>query len=139
MSFFSFMSFVTARFRAMAIVVVAATAAVASASAPSAPIAARLSTPAYSTEVVRIEGDRVIEGAPGGTQDTLTIASQRETKDGTELVLRGRGMDNNIPVEFRYTWTLGTATVRKLKEFRAPGATVWEYRHVYELATRGAP
>ncbi|WP_310571049.1 S41 family peptidase [Gemmatimonas sp.] len=93
----------------------------------------------YSTDVVRIDGDRLIEGAPGGAQDTLTIASRRETKDGTELVLLGRGMDNNLPVEFRYTWTLGMAAVRKLKEFRAPGATAWEYRHVYELATRGAP
>ncbi|QJR37671.1 S41 family peptidase [Gemmatimonas groenlandica] len=88
----------------------------------------------YSTDVVRVDGDRVIEGAPGGVQDTLTIASRRETAEGLELVLLGRGMDNNKPVEFRYTWTLGTATVRKLKEFRVPGATTWEYRHVYAFS-----
>lgn len=85
----------------------------------------------YATDVVRIDGARVIEGAPGGAQDTLTIESRRETADGTELVLRGLGMDDDMPVEFRYTWTLGTAAVRKLKEFRARGATAWEYRHVY--------
>ena len=87
----------------------------------------------YSTEVIRIEGDRVIEGVPGGAQDTLTIASRRVTTDGTELVLLSSGMDNNKPVQFRSTWTLGTTTVRKLKEFRAPGATTWEYRHLYVL------
>ena len=87
----------------------------------------------YSTDVVQIAGDHVIEGAPGGPRDTLTITSRRETTDGTELVLLGRGMDNNKPVEFRYTWTLGAAVVRKLKEFRAPGATAWEYRHVYSF------
>lgn len=92
----------------------------------------------YSTDVVRIEGERVIEGAPGGAQDTLTIASRRETPEGTELVLLGRGMDDNKSVEFRYTWTVGRAVWRKLKEFRAPGATVWEYRHVYTFR-RDAP
>ena len=85
----------------------------------------------YSTDVVRIEGDRVIEGAPGGAQDTLRIAARRETAAGTELVLLGRGTDDDMPVEFRYTWTLGATTVRKVKEFRAPGATAWEYRHAY--------
>lgn len=38
-------------------------------------------------------------------------------------------MDDNTPVEFRYTWTLGAAVVRTRKAFRAPGATAWEHRH----------
>ncbi|MFN0097751.1 MAG: S41 family peptidase [Gemmatimonadaceae bacterium] len=85
----------------------------------------------YSTGVLRLVGDRVIDGEAGEKQDTLVIASRRDTAEGTELVLMGRGMDDDKPVEFRYTWTLGNGVFRRLKEFRAPGAKAWEFRHVY--------
>lgn len=93
----------------------------------------------YGTEVMRLSGRRVILGGADETPDTLTITSRRKTADGTVLVLRGRGMDDNRPVEFRYTWTVGPSVFTRLKEFRAPGTQAWQYRHVYEFRREGLP
>lgn len=87
----------------------------------------------YATEVMQLSGTRVIVGDPSDAPDTLTVASRRTTADGTVLVLRGRGMDDHKPVEFRYTWTVGPSLFRRLKEFRAPGTKAWNYRHVYDF------
>ena len=92
----------------------------------------------YSTGELRIVGDRWIEGnaaADGEVvegQTTLRIVSRRQTANGLELVLRGRGMDDNTPVELRYTVTVGAAVSKRLKEFRVSGKS-WEYRHEYRF------
>lgn len=91
-----------------------------------------------STEVLRVVGDQWIEssGSPEGGdaegRTTHRIASRRQTADGVVLVLRGRGMDDNKPVEFRYTVTLRSGESRRLKEFRQPGKP-WAYRHQYRF------
>ncbi len=96
----------------------------------------------YSTEQLQIVGDQWIEGAAaadGGMPEgrrVLRIVSRRRTPEGLVLVLRGRGMDDNQPVEFRYTVTLARSVQRRLKEFRRPGQA-WQYRHEYRFG-RGA-
>jgi hypothetical protein len=92
----------------------------------------------YSSDVLRISGDRWLEdaggdeGHVGAGQTVLRIISRQLTTDGTVLVLRGRGMDDEQTVEFRYTVTLGGTTLTRLKEFRRPGKR-WAYRHEYRL------
>ncbi len=97
----------------------------------------------YSTDVLRVSGDRWFEGSAvdEGKMETgqmqtgqtvLRIVSRKRTADGTVLVLRGRGMDDEQLVEFRYTVTLGDTTQTRLKEFRRPGQR-WAYRHEYRL------
>ncbi len=92
----------------------------------------------YSSESIRVRGSRWIEGSgdPAGIETsgtTLQIVSRRRTAEGEVFVLRGRGVDDGAPVEFRYTVTLGASVVRRLKEFRRRGGA-WEYRHEYRLA-----
>jgi hypothetical protein len=92
----------------------------------------------YSSDELRVVGDRWIEGntAAGGEtaegQTTFRIVSRRQTAEGLQLVLRGRGMDDGKPVEFRYTVTIGASASKRLKEFRLPGKP-WEYRHEYRF------
>ncbi len=96
----------------------------------------------YSPDVVRVAGAEWIEGAggeegqPSDELTTLRIAARRAVPEGQQLVLLGRGMDDNKAVEFRYTVTVGKNASRRLKEFRLPGKA-WEYRHEYRLS-RGA-
>ena len=96
----------------------------------------------YSTEVLRVVGDRWIEGAPAAEgassdgQTTLRIVSRRVTPAGTVLVLRGSGLDDNKRVEFRYTVTLSDSASTRLKEFRVPGQA-WRYRHEYRFRRLG--
>jgi hypothetical protein len=92
----------------------------------------------YASEVMRIAGNRMLLGDGTTGMDTLVIASRQVTPEGTTLVLRGRGMDDNQPVEFRFTWTIGPRVFRRLKEYRAPGTREWKYRHVYAF-TREPP
>ena len=87
----------------------------------------------YAVESVRMEATRVIVTPSSGTPDTLRVASRRATEEGTELVLLGRGLDNDAEVEFRFTWTLSPTLFRRRKEYRAPGADDWSFRHEYEL------
>jgi hypothetical protein len=93
----------------------------------------------YSTTTLRIDGTRWIEGSAteeGGRAtglDTLRIVAQRPVADGIEYTLRGRGMDDNQPVEFRYHVTIGPRVWRRLKEFRRAGGA-WEYRHEYRYS-----
>jgi Peptidase family S41 len=97
----------------------------------------------YSTDELRIVGDQWIEGAAAADGETaderraLRIVSRRRTPAGLVLVLRGRGMDDNLPAEFRYTVTLGPRIQTRLKEFRRLGGR-WEYRHEYRFS-RGGP
>ncbi len=97
----------------------------------------------YSPDAIRVVGDQWIEGsgsedgAYSGEQTTLRIASRRPTADGRRLVLLGSGMDDNKPVEFRYTLTLGSNVSRRLKEFRSPGKA-WQYRHEYRFRRTSA-
>lgn len=92
----------------------------------------------YSTDVVRITGARWFEGAGGVERapttavSELAIVSRRRVADGERLVLRGRGTDDNMPVEFRYTLTLGPTVSTRLKEFRTAGGA-WQYRHEYRF------
>lgn len=89
----------------------------------------------FSSDVVRLRGNRWIEGGGSGEQVASTatvfqVVSQRDTPQGKELVLRGRGTDNGVTVAVRHTLTLSDTLATRLKEFRAPGGT-WEYRHEY--------
>lgn len=92
----------------------------------------------YSTEVLRVSGNRWIEGVgaeegqASTERTTLRIASRTTVGGTTQLVLRGRGMDDNRRVEFRYTVALGDTVSSRLKEFRLPGKP-WEYRHTYRF------
>jgi hypothetical protein len=92
-----------------------------------------------SSDVVRVAGARWIEGAGAedgqstDAQTTLRIASRTRTADGELLMLRGTGMDDHKPVEFRYTVTLSDSSSTRLKEYRAVGTTAWLYRHEYRL------
>ena len=92
----------------------------------------------YSTDVVRVLGTRWIEGAggveraPTSEVSELAIVSRRSVDGGQRLVLRGRGMDDNKPVEFRYSVTLGPLVSTRLKEFRTAGGA-WAYRHEYRF------
>ncbi len=92
----------------------------------------------YSPDAIRVVGDQWVEGSGGedgaspGETTTLRIASRRPVAEGRRLVLLGSGMDDNKPVEFRYTVTLGANLSRRLKEFRTPGHA-WEYRHEYRF------
>lgn len=96
----------------------------------------------FSTDALRVVGDRWIEGAPAAEgapsdgQTTLRIVSRRVTPAGTVLVLRGRGMDDNERVAFRYTVTLSDSASTRLKEFRAPGQA-WQHRHEYRFRRVG--
>jgi hypothetical protein len=93
----------------------------------------------YATEVIRVLGDRWIEGddaaalEPGSAPTALRIVSRRTLGDAQQLVLRGRGMDDNKPVDFRYTVTLGDTISIRLKEFRVPGGP-WQFRHTYRFS-----
>ncbi len=97
----------------------------------------------FSTDVLRVTGARWFEGAGGveraPTADVseLAIVSRRRVAGGQRIVLRGRGTDDNTPVEFRYTLTLGPTVSTRLKEFRIAGGA-WQYRHEYrfERATK---
>ena len=97
----------------------------------------------YSPDVVRVVGDRWIEGSGGEdgatteAQTTLRITSRRRVPEGERLLLRNRGMDDDKAVEFRYTVIVGRNVSRRLKEFRLPG-TPWEYRHEYRLSRTNA-
>lgn len=89
----------------------------------------------FSSDLVRLRGNRWIEGGGRGEQVASTatvfrIVSQRDTPHGKELVLLGRGTDNGVTVAVRHTLTLSDTLVTRLKEFRAPGGA-WEYRHEY--------
>ncbi|MBC7840882.1 MAG: hypothetical protein H7099_01130 [Gemmatimonadaceae bacterium] len=92
----------------------------------------------FSSEVLRVIGDRWIEGdgaAEGQSaaqRTTLRIASRARVGETTQLVLRGTGMDDNRRVEFRYSVTLSDTISSRLKEFRLPGKP-WEYRHTYRF------
>lgn len=95
----------------------------------------------FSTDVLRVRGDRWIEGGGTGeavspTASTFRVAERRSTPKGQELILLGRGTDNNRPVEVRLTVTLSDSLTTRLKEFRRPGGS-WEYRHEYRY--RRAP
>ncbi len=93
----------------------------------------------YSTDEIRVDGNRWIEGAgtvegtPDTTQSTLRIVSRRPSATGQLLELRGSGTDDNKRVEFRYTVTLGPGQFIRKKEFRQ-GAKEWEYRHTYRFS-----
>ena len=89
----------------------------------------------FSSDVVRLRGNRWIEGGGSGEQVASTgtvfhVVSQRDTPQGKELVLLGRGTDNGVPVALRHTLTLSDTLATRLKEFRALGGP-WEYRHEY--------
>ena len=92
----------------------------------------------YSTDVLRVAGPRWIEGAGGEDEvasdatSVLRIVSRRAVAAGQRLVLQGRGTDDNEPVEFRYTVTLGADVSTRLKEFRSRNGR-WEFRHEYRL------
>jgi hypothetical protein len=92
----------------------------------------------YSTDVLRISGDRWIEsdgtgdGETASRASTLRIVSRSAVGGNQRIVLRGSGMDDNKRVEFRYTMTLGDTVQTRLKEFRLPGKS-WEYRHEYRF------
>ena len=92
----------------------------------------------YSTDELRVAGNRWIEGA-GVAEDgapvagsVLRIVSRSAISANQRLVLLGSGMDDNKKVDFRYTVTLGDSLSTRLKEFRVPGKP-WEYRHEYRL------
>lgn len=92
----------------------------------------------YSTDVLRVAGARWIEGAGGddGVASDATsafrIVARRAVAAGQRLVLQGRGTDDNEPVEFRYTVTLGPDVSTRRKEFRSRNAR-WEFRHEYRF------
>lgn len=94
----------------------------------------------YSTGTIRIAGTRWIQSGGGEgsdaqqlSVDTMRIVSRKAAKNGEVFVLRGRGMDDNTPVEFRYTVTLGRNVSVRLKEYRT-GTEAWRYRHEYRFA-----
>ena len=93
----------------------------------------------YSTDEIRIEGDRWSENSGGvestadGGRSTLRIVSRRPSATGQLLELRGSGMDDNKPVEFRYTVTVSADQFVRRKEFRQPRKE-WEYRHTYRFS-----
>ena len=86
----------------------------------------------YSTNEIRVVGNPWIEGEASGKPDTLRIVARKVVGANTVFTLRGSGMDDNKPVEFRYTVTLGARVSKRLKEFRMPGGP-WEYRHEYRF------
>ena len=97
----------------------------------------------YSPDEVRVVGNEWLEGSGGedgatsSEQTTLRIASRRAVPSGQQFVLLGSGMDDNKPVAFRYTVTMGRNVSRRLKEFRLAGKA-WEYRHEYRLSRAAA-
>ena len=96
----------------------------------------------YSSDALRVVGSRWIEGTGNDdgelsiAQDTLRIVSRRAAAGGQQLVLRGRGTDDNRPIDLRYSVTINSAMYTRLKEFRTAGAA-WEYRHEYRFTRPG--
>ncbi len=98
----------------------------------------------YSTDVLRMDGNRWLEGEGvesgevGTPESTYRIASRRRVPSGEELVLLGTGMDDNKSVDFRFTVTLGDTIFNRVKEFRLPGQDyVWRHEYRYRrTATR---
>jgi len=93
----------------------------------------------YSPDELRIAGNLWIEGDPVASPDTLRIVSRQRLGANTRIVLRGRGTDDNKPVEFRYTVMLGANTFSRLKEYRFTDTAPWQYRHEYRFRRNAVP
>ena len=89
----------------------------------------------YTVEVVTVSGDRWIEGETGRGGRSLRVVSREQTPEGQQLRLRGSGVDDDTPVDFRYTVTLSPTSYTRLKEFRPKGktGTPFTFRHVYRF------
>lgn len=92
----------------------------------------------YTTDVLHIVGNRWMEGdgaesgETGTPESTFRITSRRRTATGQQLVLLGKGMDDNKTVDFRFTVTLGDTIFNRVKEFRLPGQEyVWRHEYRY--------